>query len=173
MTLHLRRPQSWLLCIDHNSGGGGAPVNCIGRVNWNVGAVRTEGSRRRREMKERDGSCECEKRVDSAALLQTWKITSFRENGHPKRVRKEIIGGCKKGEDIKGKWGRMEMLMKRKDQVWAAIVVRPTAAVQEAAIRISLFLFANYSSFITTHISSPPSSVMFIYMTFKVSFNSS
>lgn len=104
-------------------------------------------------MKERDGYCECEKRVDSAALLQTWKITSFRENGHPKRVRKEIIGGCKKGEVIKGKWGRMEMLMKRKDQDWAALLVGLSATVQAAAIQLTLLLFTNYVLLITTHTS--------------------
>jgi hypothetical protein len=94
-------------------------------------------------MKERDGYCECEKRVDSAALLQTWKITSFRENGHPKRVRKEIIGGCKEGEVIKGEWRRMEMLMKRKDQDWAALLVLLNAAVQGASTSVTLLLFTN------------------------------
>jgi hypothetical protein len=38
-------------------------------------------------------------RVDSSALLRTWKITSFRENGHPKRVRTEIVG-----ERVRGGW---------------------------------------------------------------------
>ena len=123
----------------------------IGRADCNVNAVRTAGIEKetRNERKKwmlwvwETGRQWCAlTNMKNYFVSREWTPKTREEGNHWR-----LWGGWV----YRGKWGGMEMLMKRKDQDWAALLVRLNVAVKGASIPVTLLLFTNYVLPIRTH----------------------